>query len=211
MPTFPQRRFVEVNDGTYGLMVASDGLPEYEVMRDDRGCTTAVTLLRCVGWLSRGDLLTRAANAGPTTATPGAQCPGRHRFRYSIIPHQGTWEDAFLLAHEFVTPMRAVLLWGGPPSEGAHSLVRVKPAEVVVSAVKQPEEGEGFIVRVYNPLSQAVTLQLDVGLPFEDATLVNLREQADPKEHAVTGARFVKPGHFEMELAGKRIQTVLFR
>ncbi len=211
MPTFPQRCFVDVNDASHGLMVASDGLPEYEVMRDADGCTSVVTLLRCVGWLSRGDLLTRAANAGPTTATPGAQCPGRHHFRYSIIPHQGTWKDAFRLAYEFVTPMRATLVWGGSPSEAAHSLVRAEPAEVVVSAVKQPEDGEGLIVRVYNPLPQAVNLRLDLGLPFEGATLVNLREQADPEEHATTGTRFVKPRHFEMKLAGKRIQTILFR
>ncbi len=211
MPTFPQRRFVDVNGGSYGLMVASDGLPEYEVMRDDDGCTSVITLLRCVGWLSRGDLLTRAANAGPAMPTPGAQCPGRHRFRYSIIPHQGTWQDAFLLAHQSVAHMRATLVWGGSPLQGAHSLVSAKPAEVVVSAVKQPEEGKGLVVRVYNPLPQAVTLHLELGLPFEDATLVNLREQADLEEQAATGARFVKPGHFEMLLAGKRIQTVLFR
>jgi alpha-mannosidase len=121
------------------------------------------------------------------------------------------WQDAFLAAHEFVTPMRAVLVWGSSPGEGAHSLIRAEPAEVVVSAVKQPEEGEGLIVRVYNPLPQAVPLHLDVGLPFQDATLVNLREQTDPEEHAATGARFVQPGHFEMKLAGKRIQTILFR
>jgi alpha-mannosidase len=211
MPTFPQQRFVDVNDASYGLMVASEGLPEYEVMRDDEGCTSVITLLRSVGWLSRGDLLTRAANAGPTTATPGAQCQGKYRFHYSIIPHQGTWEDAYRLAHEFASPMRASLVWGDSPSEVVHSLVRAEPADVVVSAVKQPEEGEGLIVRVYNPLPQAVSLRLALGLPFQDATLVNLREQADPEEYAKTGARFLKPRDFEMKLAGKRIQTIFFR
>jgi hypothetical protein len=34
----------------------------------------ALTLLRCVGWLSRDDLSTRRGHAGPYMATPGASC-----------------------------------------------------------------------------------------------------------------------------------------
>jgi alpha-mannosidase len=210
MPTYPQQRFVDVNDSQYGLMIASDGLPEYEVTRDDQGCTSVITLLRCVGWLSRGDLLTRAANAGPTKATPAAQCPGTHHFRYSIIPHPGTWADAFLQAHEFVTPMQALLIWGGAPTRASQNLVRVEPAQVIVSTVKQAEEGQGLVVRVYNPLAQAVELRLKMGLPFQTVTLANLREEPDPQEHALTGAHLAKSGHFAFKLAGKRIQTILF-
>jgi len=211
VPTWPQQRFADVHDGTIGLMVASDGLPEYEVMTGQEGHTIAVTLLRCVGWLSRGDLLTRSGNAGPTIATPGAQCPGRHCFRYSIIPHQGGWEQAFLEAHAFVTPMCARQVWGRPAVTPARSLLNVRPAEVIVSAVKLPEEGEGIVVRIYNPLPHAVEAQLTLGLPFEAGVLTNLREEPDPAEHVATGARFTQPGRFEMRLEAKRIQTVLFR
>ena len=170
-----------------------------------------ITLLRCVGWLSRGDLLTRAANAGPTKATPAAQCHGTYRFRYSIIPHPGTWADAFLQAHEFVTPMRALLAWGGAPTRASQSLVSVEPAQVVVSSVKQAEEEEGLAVRVYNPLVRPVDLRLETGLPFQTATLANLREEPDSQEHASTGARIAESGRLVLKLAGKRIQTILFR
>ena len=47
--------------------------------------TIAVTLLRCVGWLSRDDLDERRGPAGPGTATPGAQMPGKWAFDYAII------------------------------------------------------------------------------------------------------------------------------
>ena len=77
--------------------------------------------------------------------------------------------------------------------------------------MKQAEEGEGLAVRVYNPLARAVDLHLRMGLPFDTATLANLREESDPQEHASTGARFVKPGHFALKLAAKRIQTILLR
>jgi alpha-mannosidase len=219
MATWPQQRFVDVHHGSYGLMVASDGLPEYEVLASEDGNTIALTILRCVGWLSRGDLLTRDANAGPTLATPGAQCLGKYKFRYSIVPHTSGWEEAFLHAHHFVTPLRAIQLWGGTPQKGADSLVRVEPAQVVLSAAKQsershgrrPELADGLVVRVYNPLPQAANVRLSMGLPFESAVLVNLREELDEEAHAATGARFVPPDQLEMRLEAKRIQTILLR
>ena len=88
--THHQRTFVAVNDGQVGLLVANRGLPEYEVMpgkkNENGGVTVALTLLRCVGWLSRDDLHCRRGHAGPGLSTPGAQCPGRHTFEYALVP-----------------------------------------------------------------------------------------------------------------------------
>ncbi|HEV7127207.1 MAG TPA: glycoside hydrolase family 38 C-terminal domain-containing protein, partial [Ktedonobacterales bacterium] len=52
--THPQKRFIDVSDGSSGLAVINRGLPEYEVMRapEDGGVTIALTLLRGVEWLS---------------------------------------------------------------------------------------------------------------------------------------------------------------
>jgi len=53
---------------------------EYELLEDG----VAVTLLRCVGHLSRGDLRHQPGHAGPGIATPGAQMLGRHVFEVGI-------------------------------------------------------------------------------------------------------------------------------
>src|SRR5581483_4819047 len=61
------------------MTLISQGLPEYEAfLREGRIVQKiALTLLRCVGYLSRrGD--------GPQIETPEAQCLGVHRFRYAI-------------------------------------------------------------------------------------------------------------------------------
>ena len=79
-PTQHQRTFVDVNDGKIGLLVANRGLPEYEVIPGEEGVTVALTLLRCVGWLSRDDMHCRRGHAGPGLPTPGAQCLGTHTF-----------------------------------------------------------------------------------------------------------------------------------
>jgi alpha-mannosidase len=75
-----------------------------------------LTLLRCVGWLSRDDLHCREGRCGPGDATLEAQCPGRHTFRYSLIPHTGDYRQAHALAYGFQTDLRAVYTDAHPDS-----------------------------------------------------------------------------------------------
>ena len=74
----------------------------YDELEPDGTITIALTLLRCVEWLSRDDLSTRRGHAGPGMHTPGAQMQGRWKFQYSLIPHEGAWENAYTHAHQFV-------------------------------------------------------------------------------------------------------------
>ncbi len=177
-PTFPQRAFCDVNDGERGVMVAVRGLPEGEVIPGNGGATIAVTLLRCVGWLSRDDLTTRKWGAGPGRPTPEAQELGEHTFHYAIIPHAGSWEQAFRHAHAFETPMRAVqVASAGGSLPLAASFLTVRPDSLVVTAVKAPEEGDGLIVRVCNYAGRAVDAELHFAWPIRRAERVNLAEQ----------------------------------
>jgi alpha-mannosidase len=179
-PTQHQRAFVDVNDvndGNIGLLVANRGLPEYEVIPGEEGVTVALTLLRCVGWLSRDDMHCRRGHAGPGLPTPDAQCLGTHTFEYALIPHSGGWENAYAQAHAFNAPLRAV---AAPRSGGQLplelSFVKADPADFVLTAIKLPEGGEGLIVRGFNITgeSQDVTLHLDRG--WRRATRVGLDE-----------------------------------
>jgi mannosylglycerate hydrolase len=150
--TYPQRSFVDLSDGDSGLMLANRGLPEYEAIIERDGATTlALTLLRCVGWLSRSDFRTRKGQAGPPLETPGAQMPGRWTFNYSLVPHGGGWEAAFGEAQRFARPLGAVRTERGtgalPPSG---SLVEIEPEALALSSLKLADDGDGVIVRVYN-------------------------------------------------------------
>ncbi|MGH2367864.1 MAG: glycosyl hydrolase-related protein, partial [Chloroflexota bacterium] len=58
----------------------------------------ALTLLRCVAYLGSGTYAsTIRGGAGPHLLTPGAQCLGRHTFRYALAPHAGDWSQAGLV------------------------------------------------------------------------------------------------------------------
>jgi alpha-mannosidase len=185
--TFPQKRFVDVSDGTFGLGVLNRGLPEYEVVQDGPGLVpgqvaAALTLLRCVEWLSRGDLSTRRGHAGPMEYTPEAQCQGHQEFDYALVPHSGEWEAEHALvlreAQAFNTPVRVIVAEQHPgqqPSRAA--LLEVEPRELVVSAIKRSNSGEGLIVRVYNPLRHAVEASLRPGVAAARAFVTNLDEE----------------------------------
>jgi mannosylglycerate hydrolase len=60
-----------------GVAVLNEGVFEYEIVD---GRAIAVTLLRCVGAISRESLATRPWPAGPTTPTPDAQMLGETPF-----------------------------------------------------------------------------------------------------------------------------------
>lgn len=175
----PQKAFVDVNDGQIGLMVANKGLPEYDVSPDGGGTVVALTLLRCVGWLSRDDLTTREGAAGPILPTPNAQMIGHHTFEYCLIPHAGSWETHFRQAHWFAHPLRAIRTnahGGSLPT--STSFLDVKPGSVVVSAIKAPEEGEGIVLRCFNITGVPVTAQITVFASLVRAERLNLNEES---------------------------------
>jgi alpha-mannosidase len=184
--THPQRAFVDVSDGERGVMLANRGLPEYEVLWSQDGGEIALTLLRCVGWLSRDDMHCRLGHAGPEEAVPEAQCPGRHTFRYSLIPHAGDYRQAHALAYGFQTDLRAIVTDGrhNPATPGETrglaarlSFITVSPSTLQVSVVKQPEDGEGLVVRCWNAGEKLVEGTIWLWRPFRRALRVNLAEE----------------------------------
>ncbi|MHA1764339.1 MAG: alpha-mannosidase [Promethearchaeota archaeon] len=112
LPMNHQKDFIAVQDSSRCVAILNKGLPEYEAIKNSDGTITlAITLLRCVGWLSRGDLATRKSNAGPDLKTPGAQCLGPHEFELSLIMEngKGNWLDSEIPCRgkEFNNPLIA--------------------------------------------------------------------------------------------------------
>lgn len=186
VPTVPQRGWAEVSDGQIGLLIANRGLPEVEFIPQDDQTIIALTLLRCVGWLSRGDMHCRPGNAGPGLPTPEAQCLGRHTFHYALVPSTapgtdpyGSAEQARAQAEAFRVPLRAVAAEvhaGSLPR--ATSIVEVQPSTFVLTAIKQPEERSvpGLLVRGVNMSDQLITVRLRPWRDFHRIARVNLNE-----------------------------------
>jgi alpha-mannosidase len=218
--TQPQKRFVDLSDGTFGLAVLNRGLPEYEVVpasaagAEQTGSAVALTLLRSVEWLSRDDLATRRGHAGPPLHTPEAQGLGTHVFEYALVPHPGTWEaeDAFILqeAHAYEAPLRARAVEQHAGPLAPHwSFAHVTPGTVLISAIKHAEREDALVVRLVNPSSHPTEAELILAVPFRAVAQVNLAEERLDAAVTVQLARILNTG-VRTHLRGGEIQTLLF-
>ena len=164
--------FVGVMGATKGLAVGVDGLREYSVLHD--GGTIAITLLRAVGFLSRGDLPERRGHAGPELATPSAQSIGKRAYRYTVVP----LDDRTDLARA----ARQIREWLSPPLPllgDGHSQCFVSfidPATpLVLSALRAGPDG-GLVLRLANPRREEASGALRFDRAIRASRPVDLRE-----------------------------------
>jgi alpha-mannosidase len=193
--TQPQHTFILTEERGQGFLLANRGLPEVEAIRDEAGRVTfALTLLRCVGWLSRDDFPCRSGQAGPQMATPGAQMLGRWSFHYAVVPYAERWA-AVAQAHSFTAPPLAVCV---PAEIGPLSLARpwlaVEPAGFLITAIKPVEHGAGVIVRGYNATEEPLEVALRTALPISSARQVNLLEEPQATLHIEQGQVYLSVG-----------------
>ena len=173
--TYPQQEFSLLQDADGGLALLNRGLPEIEAERD----CLRLTLLRCVGWLSRDDFETRRrSNAGPTIPTPDAQCPGPQQFRYAVTPFQGDCHSAGIkqLSQAWHTPVVIVQGVEDQAVPGT-SLLELTSTSSAVTAVKRHVARNTLVLRLYNLADDPVTETLILGREITAAWRINLLEE----------------------------------
>jgi len=165
------------------IVLLTKGLPEYEASADG----LRLTLLRCVGAISRpAGLPTRPTAAGPDIPTPEGQCRGRHVLEYALRDDGDKLSNAALVraSQDYRTDFLR-----GDPFEPPLEL----EGDVVLSCLKQAEDGSGLVLRVFNPNPQPETLTLS--LP---ARRIRLDEEQD-----VDGGLDLAPGEIATFKLGK--------
>ena len=117
---------------------------------------------------------------------------GMQRFRYTLLPHSGSWRDAR-------TPLAAALLNQPPIAifESFHpgvlpptySAMEVSPSNVIVSVLKRAEDGYGYILRAYETNGEVVTarvrlfmLDLDIELQFAPYEIKTIKIDPESKQ-----------------------------
>ncbi len=173
-PPPPKTEWVEPPDPTQHtlgavamgpLALLTKGLPEYEA----RPGELCLTLLRSVGVISRptGALTTRPLGAGPGTETPDGQCLGRHDLEYALMPGADELDDAELLRvaqdyrYGFLVTAGSVNV--GPP-------ISIE-GDVVFSCLKGAEDGDGLILRCFNPKAAPASIELAGAFTFSRVRL----------------------------------------
>jgi alpha-mannosidase len=119
---------------------------------------------------------------------------GVQTFRIVLMPHTGAWQDAGITraAEELVAPA-AIMYQGIHPGSRpeAGSFLSVDSPNIVVSAVKEAEDGDDLIVRCFESTGRQTKATVDLAFantrwsgsfhPFEIKTL-----RLNRKTHTVT-------------------------
>jgi len=206
--TFPQRYFVDIHDGKRGIAVLNKGLPEYEILPDDT--SIALTLFRAVGWLARGDLLTRIGDAGPTIFTTDAQCLRQMTFEYALYFHKGDFiqGEVFQVSDAFNTDLKIVKTYQnqGVLKDTAGFLnVKSNKNTLQVTAIKRAEDGDGIILRLFNPSEKVIEGKIISSYNLNCVYLVNL------KEEIIEEVKDRNKNQFKLTVKPKEIVTIKLR
>ncbi len=168
-PPTPRTEWVEPPDATQHtlgavalgpLALVTKGLPEYEARPGDAGAELCLTLLRSVGLISRpsGAIRTRPLGAGPQVQTPDGQCLGRHELEYALLP--GADElDATALLRAAQDYRYGFLIAGAGAGVQFDPPLSVE-GDVVFSCLKGAEDGDGLVLRVFNPTDAAASARI---------------------------------------------------
>jgi len=157
----PGQRWIDLsgerNGKQYGLTVLNDAKYGYSVQDND----LRVSIVRGAAY----------AQHQPRHIDPNGeyiwQDQGIQTFRMVLAPHAGAWQDAGVvhMAEELTAPV-PILYQGihkGTRAQAA-SFLSVDVPDVVVSDVKQAEDGNDLIIRCYETAGRATKASLDLGL-----------------------------------------------
>jgi mannosylglycerate hydrolase len=142
--------------------IAHRAMHEYEIVADETAGTDtkseralAITLLRCVGWMSRRDLVTRGVGAGPDLETPGAQCLGTEVFVFQLGLPADSREHPLAAAQRWRVPVQ--LIRGQTPRW--RDPIDLGNANLQVSSVRQA--GAELELRCWNPTDAPISIRPD--------------------------------------------------
>jgi mannosylglycerate hydrolase len=169
-PTQFSRDVVLVRGARGTLSIAHRGLHEYEVLAGER-TEVALTLLRAVGKLSRGDTRWRRVQAGPSLDTPDAQCIGAQECEVQLdlhapdAPPSSAATSALSFSQPtYVTQARLVRFGASstPPAAFAR-LVELDNADFELSACKCDDSGARVVVRLWNRVREPRSTRVALG------------------------------------------------
>ena len=157
----PGQRWIDITGkrggSVYGLTVLNDAKYGYSVKDND----LRISVVRSSPF----------AHHVPKVLDPNSQHiwmdQGIQTFRMLLVPHADTWKNVNIprIAEEFISPSLAIyqgIHRGSMPKSG--SFLSVNAGNIIVSAIKQSENGDDIILRCVETLGK--TVFASISLPF---------------------------------------------
>jgi alpha-mannosidase len=130
------------------------------------------------GWDIKDNVIRLTLLRAPTEPDPMAD-KGEHELTYSLLPHAGSWTDGTVqAAHELNLPLIVMQATSHAGHlESRHSFMSVDRFGVIIDTVKQAEDSDEMIVRLYEAYGARGIVHLRFDSPVEAAVEVNLLEE----------------------------------
>lgn len=154
------QKWMDLSEGHYGVSLLNDCKYGHSV----KDSNMALTLIKS------------GIEPNPTTDQE------EHDFTYALYPHAETWRAAGTVteAYKLNQPLRAELNArnDGPDST---SFAAVEASNVIIETIKQAEDGNGVIIRMYESENALTKTKVTVNTDFAEAYVCNLLEETEQK------------------------------
>lgn len=150
------QKWGDLSEGNYGVAILNDSKYGYETKHNE----------------IRLSLLKSATEPDPIADQ------GHHIMTYSLLPHIGDWREGVIEeAYDLNDPIILCAVDGGDSSDSIDSLVSVDAPNVVIETLKQAEDGNGIIVRLYENHRYRGKATISTGFDLAEAYHCNLLEE----------------------------------
>ena len=151
-------KWADLSEGDWGLSVLSDG--KY-------------------GWDCHDNVLRLSLLRAGVHPDPNAD-KGENTFAYAVLPHSGDYRTETVdEAHAFCYPLLSRYAPANPGGDLplSFALASVDDQGIVLETVKQAENGDGFVFRLYEAFNTRGRANLTLGFPIKEVFAVNLVEE----------------------------------
>lgn len=176
-------RFVDLSETGYGVALLNDGKYGFGVHEN---------------------VLTMSMVRGPMYPDPFAG-EGEHHFTYSLVPHGGDWTTAGVSQRAFALNSPLVVTESSAGGAMSVQFVRCQGVELQIGALKQAEDGDHAILRLYEPNGARGVATLEFTEALTAVTAVDLQEEA------TAGVHLVRRSERSFELTVRPFQIVTLR
>ena len=150
------QKWADISEGNYGVALLNDSKYGYDIQHN----VMRLSLLK-----------------SPTNPDPIAD-QGEHIMTYSILPHTGNWRNGVpAAAYDLNDPIILCPVSNADGNVPAYQLVELDQGNVIIETVKQAEDGNGVIVRLYEGERSRGKVTIKMGFDIKEAYICNLLEE----------------------------------
>ncbi|MBO4940261.1 MAG: alpha-mannosidase [Clostridia bacterium] len=171
-------KYVDVSETDYGVAVINDCKYGHSL----KDCNIGLTILKCA-----------------TDPDPNADV-GNHVVNFALYPHMGAvnTSDTANKAYIYNNPCYAVDAPGGGNLPNEYSFISCNRDNVFIDCVKQAEDDENLIVRLYEAKRIRTNATIDFGFDVKKVYLTDMLENIEKELDVVNNSVTLPVGTFEI-------------